>query len=131
MKKIISLLLVLCLCFSLTACSNNDDIDTFEVTLKSGTVEKMTHKQLSDLYNNSLKLEDYLGAEVIGSGKLKSVKKATNGTATIAVGVLEFEIKNVPLDVAKTFNTDDVVDVKGKLTNVFGSIVYLDGNGYY
>ena len=120
------------MCFTFTSCGNNENkADTFTVTLKNGTVEEMTYQQLSDLYDNELKLEDYLEAEVIGSGKLESIEKASNGTATMKVDFMNFDICNVPVEVAKTFNKGDIVDVKGTLYRVFGAIVYLNGAGYY
>ena len=44
---------------------------------------------------------------------------------------MNFDICNVPVEVAKTFNKGDIVDVKGTLYRVFGAIVYLNGAGYY
>ena len=144
MKKLFSILLVMVMIFSLSACGAGEKEDTskveqkeetkedtFKVTLKNGNVEEMTHDQLADLYNNSLKLEDYLGAEVIGSGKLESIIKENNGTATLKVDFMNFEISNVPIETAKTFNVGDTVPVAGTLTRVFGCIVYLNGYGYY
>ena len=137
MKKFMSLFIAIIMCLSLVACGGDDagskksKAETFTVTLEDGSTEEMTHDELSDLYDNTLKLEDYLGAEVTGTGTVESISRAANGTATIKVDFMDFEIQNVPLNVAKSFNKGDTIDVKGTLFNVFGSIVYLNGSGYY
>ena len=158
MKKFISLFIAILMCVSLAACrgdkngnkksdtenaavttkdsnAKNDGEEnkpkTFTVTLEDGSTEEMTHDELSDLGDNTLKLEDYLGAEVTGTGTVASISEAPNGTATIQVDFMDFEIQNVPLNVAKSFDKGDTIDVKGTLFKVFGCIVYLNGSGYY
>lgn len=74
---------------------------------------------------NELKLEKYPGSEISGIGEITSIDKTDNFNAEIEIGTLQIKVKNVPIGVAKTF------DIKGKLVQIFGSIVYIDGRGYY
>jgi len=142
MKKIFSLLLAVTMIFSLGACGGSNQNESkeeisseniFTVTLKDGTSEEMTYEDLSALYDNELKLEKYLGAKVSGSGEIESIEKdhSEPDNATIKVGFMQFEIHNVPTDVAMNYNVGDTIPVKGELVRVFGTIVYLNGHGYY
>ena len=135
MKKIIVLTILIIMCVSICACNSSNNStkkeNVYTVVCQDGTKEEMTYKEIAALGKNEVKLESYLGLEISGIGGITSIDKTDNFNAEIEIGTLQIIVKNVPIEVAKTFDIGEKFDIKGKLVQIFGSIVYIDGRGYY
>ena len=141
MKKIIALTISIIMCVSTCACNSSKNLpeskeeskteNIYTVVRKDGTTEKMTYEEIEKLGDNELKLTEYIGSEISGNGKISSIEKTDSFNATVEIGMLKIKVKNVPIEVAKTFDIGDDFEIKGTLVQVFGSIVFINGRGYY
>lgn len=75
MKKILVLFLTATIIFAFSGCGNGNSENAATITLKDGTTEELTCKELKKTYDtNEAKFEKYEGAPITFVGTVKSVK---------------------------------------------------------
>lgn len=126
MKKLLSVLVIVILCFSLFACSQADKTKV-TVTPINGNSETMTVSEFKEAGKNELK---YQGAEITFVGTVKEIQTNIyeNGSS-IKTDYITFE-ENIQVYLLSGYNTDflssiDIGDKVEVTSNLFSA------DGYY
>ena len=137
MKRALSLILVLVLCFTLGACGSNNQItaETTEPTVESKD-DLLARAEKIDVYDLHMALQEnivnaeaeYKGKTLLLTGYITKLDKEGVTLRCGTWGTENFRVKLAPEDITKVY-VNQFIDIVGILTQVDGGLVV--DNAYY